>query len=144
MTDLSPPQRNQVGAQITMFINQNRQALGRELMTHQMQPVYFNTKSSTGAPSAKPSVSVHACAHTLHYQHLCNMYIHTRLSFLQSTHQQQFAAQSGDQLQGAVLPLPVQLQQAGLSVSSQQPSGSFDVTRVPNRENERYVNSKQT
>ena len=80
---------------------------------------------------------------TLYITNTYAIYIYTPFVFWQSSHQQQLAAQSGDQLQGAVLPLPVQLQQAGLSVSSQQPSGSFDVTRVPGRDAERYVKSSQ-
>ena len=61
VTDLSPPQRNQVGAYITMLINNKRAARGRELLINPVQPVSFQTKPTASASLSKPPVRPASC-----------------------------------------------------------------------------------
>ena len=54
VTDLTLPQRGQVGAYITTLINTNRRARGRELLLNNVQPISFNTKQPPQAPHKPP------------------------------------------------------------------------------------------
>ena len=114
VTDLAPPQRNQVGALITALINTNRQARGRELLLNQVQPISFHTKQPPSAPH-KPQVSSYT---SLWHSHVPTLARNKPECVLQ-VNLAHLAAPGGDQLQAQPLP---STSQAGLAVYTNPPA----------------------
>ena len=114
MTDLAPPQRNQVGALITALINTNRQARGRELLLNQVQPISFHTKQPPSAPH-KPQVSSYTPVWHSHVPTLA----HNKPECVLQVNLAHLAAPGGDQLQAQPLP---STSQAGLAVYTNPPA----------------------
>ena len=118
VTDLSPPQRNQVGAYITMLINNNRTARGRELLINPVQPVSFQTKPTASASLSKPPVRPASCRanFNLLYQSP-TLYIQFMPSLLHQVPLASTAGPSGDpSVQQQMPPMQVAAARAGLNV----------------------------